>query len=88
MAIRIRRGTNADRITVVLESGEVAYTTDTKMFYIGDGTTLGGTLIGPSAAGAVAWGAITGTLASQTDLNTALGTKVTGNTAITGATKT
>ena len=88
MAIIIRRGTNADRITVVLESGEVAYTTDTKMFYIGDGTTLGGTLIGPSAAGAVAWGAITGTLASQTDLNTALGTKVTGNTAITGATKT
>lgn len=88
MAIRIRRGTNADRITVVLESGEVAYTTDTKMFYIGDGTTLGGTLIGPSAAGAVTWGAITGTLASQTDLNTALGTKVTGNTAITGATKT
>jgi hypothetical protein len=58
------------------------------MFYIGDGTTLGGTLIGPSAAGAVSWGAITGTLASQTDLNTALGTKVTGNTAITGATKT
>lgn len=88
MAIRIRRGTNADRITVVLESGEVAYTTDTKMFYIGDGTTLGGTLIGPGASGAVAWGAITGTLASQTDLNTALGTKVTGNTAITGATKT
>ena len=88
MAIRIRRGTNADRITVVLESGEVAYTTDTKMFYIGDGTTLGGTLIGPGAAGAVSWGAITGTLASQTDLNTALGTKVTGNTAITGATKT
>jgi hypothetical protein len=88
MAIRIRRGTNADRITVVLESGEVAYTTDTKMFYIGEGTTLGGTLIGPGAAGAVTWGAITGTLASQTDLNTALGTKVTGNTAITGATKT
>jgi len=88
MAIRIRRGTNADRITVVLESGEVAYTTDTKMFYIGDGTTLGGTLIGPGAAGAVTWGAITGTLTSQTDLNTALGTKVTGNTAITGATKT
>jgi hypothetical protein len=58
------------------------------MFYIGDGTTLGGTLIGPGAAGAVTWGAITGTLASQTDLNTALGTKVTGNTAITGATKT
>jgi hypothetical protein len=88
MAIRIRRGTNADRITVVLESGEVAYTTDTKMFYIGDGTTLGGTLIGPGAAGAVTWGAITGTLSTQTDLQTALDGKVDENSAITGATKT
>jgi len=34
------------------------------------------------------WGSITGTLSDQTDLNTTLGTKVTGNTAITGATGT
>ena len=46
MAIKIRRGTNADRLTVLLEQGEVAYTTDTKKFYIGDGTTLGGNEIG------------------------------------------
>jgi hypothetical protein len=37
---------------------------------------------------AVAWGGITGTLASQTDLQTALDLKVDENTAITGATKT
>jgi hypothetical protein len=37
---------------------------------------------------AVAWGGITGTLASQTDLQTALDLKVDENSAITGATKT
>ena len=47
MAIRVRRGTNAQRLTVVLEEGEIAYTTDTKEFYVGDNVTLGGTLIGP-----------------------------------------
>lgn len=36
----------------------------------------------------VAWGAITGTLSAQTDLQTALDTKVDENVAITGATKT
>jgi len=41
-----------------------------------------------SASQAAAWGTITGTLSSQTDLQTALNAKITGNTAITGATKT
>jgi len=41
-----------------------------------------------SASQATAWGAITGTLSNQTDLQTALNAKVTGNTAIIGATKT
>lgn len=41
-----------------------------------------------SAGGGGAWGTITGTLANQTDLQTALDAKVTGNVAITGATKT
>ena len=36
---------------------------------------------------ATAWGTITGTLADQTDLKNALDAKVTGNSAITGATK-
>jgi len=45
MAIRIRRGTNAQRVPVVFELAEIAFTTDTKKFYIGDGTTAGGILI-------------------------------------------
>jgi len=49
MAIRVRRGTDSQRLAVVLEEGEIAYTTDTKKFYVGDGVTLGGTEIGPSA---------------------------------------
>jgi hypothetical protein len=47
MAIRVRRGTDAQRLTVVLEEGEIAYTTDTKKFYVGDNSTLGGIEIGP-----------------------------------------
>lgn len=39
-------------------------------------------------SGAVAWGGVTGTLSNQTDLQTALDSKVDENTAITGATKT
>lgn len=49
MAIRVRRGTDSQRLAVVLEEGEIAYTTDTKKFYVGDGVTLGGTEIGPSS---------------------------------------
>lgn len=48
MAIRIRRGTDAQRLTVVLQDGEIAWTTDTQEFYVGDGVTLGGVFIGPS----------------------------------------
>jgi hypothetical protein len=48
MAIRVRRGTDAQRLTVVLQDGEIAWTTDTQEFYVGDGVTLGGIFIGPS----------------------------------------
>ena len=48
MAIKVRRGLDADRLTVVFEQGEIAWTTDTQQFYVGDGVTLGGILIGPS----------------------------------------
>ena len=41
-----------------------------------------------SVSATTAWGGITGTLSDQTDLKNALDGKVTGNTAITGATKT
>lgn len=42
----IRRGTNSDRKTIVLASGELGYTIDTKRVYVGDGITQGGTLVG------------------------------------------
>lgn len=70
MAFRIRRGTNAQRLTITPEQGELLYTTDTKILYIGDGVTVGGT----PAAGSTgtAWGTITGTVTNQTDLTTYL----------------
>lgn len=42
--IKIRRGTDAQRKTVVFEEGELVFTTDQKRVFIGDGTTLGGKL--------------------------------------------
>ena len=45
MAIRIRRGTDAERSSVVFELAEIAFATDTEKFYIGDGLTPGGILI-------------------------------------------
>jgi len=47
----VRQGTDSTRQNVVLKSGELGYTTDTKKLYVGDGTTLGGTLIGKTYAG-------------------------------------
>jgi hypothetical protein len=47
----LRQGTDSTRQNVVLKSGELGYTTDTKKLYVGDGTTLGGTLVGGTYAG-------------------------------------
>ena len=49
----IRRGTNIDRQTVVLANGELGYAIDTKRVYVGDGLTLGGTLVGNKNFGIV-----------------------------------
>ena len=42
MALRLRRGTNAERLTITPEIGELIYTTDTKKVFVGDGSTAGG----------------------------------------------
>ena len=48
MALRLRRGTDAQRLTLdgvalpVPAEGELIYTTDTKKLYVGDGATTGG----------------------------------------------
>ena len=45
MAFKIRRGTNAERLTITPAEGELIYTTDTKKLYVGDGATTGGTAV-------------------------------------------
>ena len=44
--LKIRRGTDTQRKSVVLEQGELGYTIDTKRVFVGDGVTLGGTTVG------------------------------------------
>jgi hypothetical protein len=46
-SIRLRRGTNAERLAVIFADGEPVYTTDTHKLFIGDGATLGGIEVGP-----------------------------------------
>lgn len=40
--IKVRRGTNSDRVRVILDEGELGFTTDHQRLWIGDGNTLGG----------------------------------------------
>jgi polyisoprenoid-binding protein YceI len=51
MSLRIRRGTEAQRQTALLDQGELAYTTDTHKLFLGDGTTIGGVNILATSAG-------------------------------------
>lgn len=44
--LKIRRGTDLQRKQVVLEQGELGYTTDTKRVFVGDGVGLGGNPVG------------------------------------------
>jgi hypothetical protein len=44
--LKIRRGTDAQRKLVLLEQGELGYTTDTNRVFVGDGVTTGGNTIG------------------------------------------
>lgn len=44
--LKVRRGTDAQRRTIILEQGELGYTTDTNRLYVGDGSTVGGGPVG------------------------------------------
>lgn len=44
--LKIRRGSDAQRKTVILEQGELGYTTDTGRVYVGNGTKIGGNIVG------------------------------------------
>jgi len=54
MALRLRRGTDAERLTIIPQEGELIYTIDTKELYAGDGTTVGGNRISGSTDGSPA----------------------------------
>ena len=63
MPLRIRRGTDAERLTITPLEGELIFTTDTKTVYVGDGTTPGGIGIGSDG------GPFGGFLGQNIDLN-------------------
>jgi hypothetical protein len=85
-------GTNTgDNATNTQYSGLAASKQDTLVSGTNIKTVNGNTLLGSGdvvISSSAAWGGITGTLSSQTDLQTALDGKVDENTAIVGATKT
>ena len=49
--LKVRRGSDAQRRTIVLDQGEAGYTIDTKRLFIGDGSTTGGHVIGNKGLG-------------------------------------
>jgi len=52
MSLRIRRGTEAQRTGVILETGEIAWTTDYRQLWVGDGLQPGGyPVVGANVAG-------------------------------------
>jgi hypothetical protein len=69
----------------VLLAGEVGYESDTRRAKVGDGITAWSSLA-YAFPSSIAWGGITGTLSSQSDLNTALAGKQPLATALTNTT--
>lgn len=61
MALRLRRGTDAERQLITPVEGELIYTTDTKLLYVGDGSTAGGTLVTGAGGGSSTLDALTDT---------------------------
>lgn len=51
MALKLRRGTDSGRSGFIPAQGELIYTTDTKLVYVGDGITVGGVGVGGGGAG-------------------------------------
>jgi len=51
MALKIRRGTEAERVNITPAEGELIYTTDTKLVWVGDGSTEGGVQVTGTGGG-------------------------------------
>ena len=61
MALRLRRGTDAERLLITPVEGELIYTTDTKLLYAGDGSTAGGNVVTGAGVGSTTLDALTDT---------------------------
>jgi len=60
MSLRIRRGTEAQRLSATFDLGEIAYATDTNKLYVGDGVNLGGkNILATSAGTGLIWNTVT-----------------------------
>ena len=68
MALQIRRGLEADRLSITPDVGEPIFTTDTRRIFVGDGVTAGGILVGDQLTNAYA----TSTFSSNAYLQDAL----------------
>ena len=51
MTLRLRRGTDAERLAITPEAGEPVWTTDMNQLWVGDGTTAGGQEVGGGGGG-------------------------------------
>ena len=49
--LKVRRGSDTQRKAITLDQGEVGYTLDTRRLFVGDGSTLGGRVIGNISVG-------------------------------------
>jgi hypothetical protein len=69
MSLRIRRGTDAQRTSIVFDQGELVWTSDTGLLFVGNGTTLGGMSVAAQIAGTgLTFNPITGKIDSGTTI--------------------
>jgi hypothetical protein len=77
---KIRRGTNSQRKTIVLDQGELGYTIDTKRVFVGDSASTGGVVVGNKAFHATTLKTtLTGAEIGDTVLENSIYWQLTGN---------
>lgn len=81
MALLLRRGLEANRLSFVPEEGELIYVTDTKLVYVGDGVTPGGNLLAGGGGGGTPTYTLSRNSASVNEGGTVIITLVTTNVA-------
>jgi hypothetical protein len=82
MALKLRRGLSTTRTSNTFAEGELVYTTDTKLLYVGDGVTPGGTLVTGSGGGGVEINGITDNTSEGTVVMTLGDTLITLDAAV------